>query len=441
MANLEQVAALKQGMEAWQEWERTHPLEDVDLEGADLQGISFPGLRLLWANLRGANLSGANLREGGLLNSDLSGALLQDADLAHCNLESTNFQHCNLSGCDLRWSNLKYAQMQEADLTEADLRGSNLWEANLTRANLEKAHLVLTQLNQAMLREAKLHRAMLFRSRLDQTCLEGANLTEADLANVNLTRATLCKTLLNNVDLSGAQGLESAWYLGRSFVDVHTLHRSQGRLPLCFLRGVGLPDSLLAYVQEPEIASRPTPACYLIYELGDQAFVEQICADLQARGIRCWAVSTDWPPHYRPLRADVPSPQMWVHNQAYPPAWRVGELVRESEKVLLVASRAALATWVTSGKAFPQIWRQEERRQRQCLLPLCVEEQIWEQCARIWSEMYEFVPTPVKQENGEPAVPPTLDFSSQRLALDFAHWRDSDRYQAALRVLLKMIIG
>jgi hypothetical protein len=95
MANKEQLARLKEGVEAWNRWRTKNYAIDIDLSGANLFGI----------NLRQAYLSGANLFGINLIVTDLSGANLSGA---------------NLSG---------------ADLSEANLNGANLSEANLSRAN------------------------------------------------------------------------------------------------------------------------------------------------------------------------------------------------------------------------------------------------------------------------------------------------------------------
>jgi hypothetical protein len=56
--------------------------------------------------------------------------------------------------------------------------------------------------------------------------------------------ARLRGTFFEDVDLTGAIGLEQCLYQGPSTVDHRTLQKS-GPLPLAFLRGVGLPDNAI----------------------------------------------------------------------------------------------------------------------------------------------------------------------------------------------------
>ena len=73
MANADQLAKIKEGTDAWNEWRQHNAQEEIDLSGADLSKAN-----LFMANLSGADLSGANL----------SGADLSEADLTHDQLDS-----------------------------------------------------------------------------------------------------------------------------------------------------------------------------------------------------------------------------------------------------------------------------------------------------------------------------------------------------------------
>lgn len=107
MANKKQIAILKQGVEAWNQWREKNPAIRPDLGEADLFGANLSG-----ANLHGADLFGANLSEANLHGADLSGA--------------------DLSGADLRSAKLSEANLIKANLIEADLSRANLSEANLS---------------------------------------------------------------------------------------------------------------------------------------------------------------------------------------------------------------------------------------------------------------------------------------------------------------------
>jgi hypothetical protein len=222
MADEEQVRILKKGVEAWNDWREQAPDIRVNLSGANLSGAD-----LFRANLTEANLSEANLGEATLSEADLSGANLQWANLSGANLRGAAFGDANLGGANLGGANL----------TEANLGGADLSEAIFFWANLS-----------------------------------GANLTEA-----NLSEATLSETIISNVDLSSCKNLDSIRHSGPSSIDIRTLQRS-GRLPLPFLRGVGLQDMLIDYL--PSLLNQAIQhySCFISYSSKDEAFVRRLHA-------------------------------------------------------------------------------------------------------------------------------------------------------------------
>ena len=136
-------------------------------------------------------------------------------------------------------------------------------------------------------------RANLDLADLRQADLSGANLSGADLFLADLRRATsLYGTIFGDADLSSCKGLESCRHSGPCTIDHRTLQRS-GPLPLAFLRGVGLPDNLIDYL--PSLLNQPIQfySCFISYSSKDQAFAEQLHADLQAKGVRCWFAPED----------------------------------------------------------------------------------------------------------------------------------------------------
>jgi hypothetical protein len=76
MADKEQLAIIKKGVDAWNEWREKNRLIIVDLIGADLRNIT---------------LSGANLEKVELFEADLRGANLADANLSKADLVSVTF--------------------------------------------------------------------------------------------------------------------------------------------------------------------------------------------------------------------------------------------------------------------------------------------------------------------------------------------------------------
>jgi Pentapeptide repeats (8 copies) len=165
MANAEQVALLKRGIDEWNAWRQVHPYELIDLSSADLRGEYLSVAKLNGANLKGADLSGARLNETDLSQADLSraclagahmraadvrGAILVGANvsrgsLAGARLGGANLTGVNLSWADLRGTNLLRTYLSGADLTKASLRSANLQHAVMDGATLTDAQLWETQ--------------------------------------------------------------------------------------------------------------------------------------------------------------------------------------------------------------------------------------------------------------------------------------------------------
>jgi len=207
MANSKQLQILKQGVEVWNAWRGQHKFTRPDLTETNLTKADLSGVNLSWVNLRGADLRGANLSR---------------ADLNRVNLRG-------------------------AYLSETDLRGADLNRADLNRADLTWANLSGTDFNGANLSGAILHGAILHGAILRGADLTQANLTEADLSGANLSQVRLLETVFGNTTLTAVQGIETCQHVGPSTLDHRTIARSWP-LPLAFLRGCGLPDTLINYL-------------------------------------------------------------------------------------------------------------------------------------------------------------------------------------------------
>jgi TIR domain/Pentapeptide repeats (8 copies) len=351
MADENQLKILKQGVATWNEWRHEGiqvDLSGANFSGADLSEANFSGADLREANLSGANLAGAYLRGANLRRANLSRANLSGADLLGANLSYANLRAANLLGADLRWANLRWA-----DLFGADLIGANLSEANLS----------------------------------------GADLSWADLSECNLGEATFAETGLSNVDLSSCKGLELIEHEGPSPIDIRTLQLS-GPLPLVFLRGVGLPDTLIEYLPSLLNQSIQLYSCFISYSAKDEEFVRRLYADLQDKGVRCW-----FAPHDMKIGDEILD--------------ALDKAIRLRDKVLLVLSDASIASrWVKDEvtKGFAE----ERQRGGVVLFPVRLDDAVFT-TNEAWA----------------------LKLRDNRNIGDFRSWKDHDAYQKTLARLLR----
>ena len=231
------------------------------------------------------------------------------------------------------------------DLSRTDLIGANLSNANLSGANLIRA-----DLSKANLSKANLSKANLSGANLSEANLSGANLSEA-----NLQDALFAETILGNVELSATIGLETCQHRSPSTIDYRTLQRS-GHLPLAFLRGVGLPDSLIGYL--PSLLNQPIQmySCFISYSSKDQDFAERLHADLQNKGVRCW-----FAPHDLPIGAKT-----WD---------TIDEAIRLRDKLLLILSEHSIASdWVED--EVNEAFAEERDRNRLVLFPVRIDDTV-----------------------------------------------------------------
>lgn len=131
MANLEHLAKLREGVNAWNLWRRENPGMGADLRrgGAkelDQYKIDLRHARLEKTDLAGFDLSFADLHRATLWRSDLAGANLEGADLS-----SVNLNFANLSGANLRRAILRYSRLAEADVSESLFSGSFVYASSI----------------------------------------------------------------------------------------------------------------------------------------------------------------------------------------------------------------------------------------------------------------------------------------------------------------------
>jgi hypothetical protein len=263
MANDEQLAVLRRGVETWNKWRADHPDLKVDLRGADLSRM---------------NLNGIDFRDARLTRVDLRGASLHEARLARANLSRATLIGTTLNRASLKETRLTETIIMDADLQDTDFTG------------------------------AYLHRTVLANSNLRGAYLYSAYFSEVHLSKTKFTNVAFAYTSLGACDLSAVIDLEHCNHHGPSTIGMDTIYKSKGNIPEVFLRGCGLSDVEIEFAKLANPALRNEQVnklLYQIYELRanravqisplfisyshtDAAFVDQLESHLNQKGIRFW---------------------------------------------------------------------------------------------------------------------------------------------------------
>ncbi len=298
-------------------------------------------------------------------------------DLSNANLSQTNL--VILDGGDVIEINLSRTQLKGADLFMANLLAADLSGANLSDANLKAAQLYATDLSGANLSRVS----------LINTHLDGANLDSADFY-----QAELGSTVFASVDLSKVIGLDTVKHFGPSTIGIDTIYRSQGNIPVGFLKGAGIDDTFIKYIRS--LVGKPFEyySCFISYSSKDQDFAERLYADLQNNDVRCWFAPED----------------MKIGDKIRP---RIEEAIRIHDKLLLVLSEHSVeSTWVE--KEIETAFEKERLQQKLVLFPIRLDETVM-QTTQAWA----------------------ADIRRTRHIGNFSNWKSHDYYQKAFKRLLR----
>jgi TIR domain/Pentapeptide repeats (8 copies) len=176
--------------------------------------------------------------------------------------------------------------------------------------------------------------------------LHGANLSGADLSD-----AIIFTTVFGDVDLSTVKGLETVQHDGPSTIGIDTIIRSQGKIPEVFLKGAGVPPSIIEAIPSLVGSLKPIDfySCFISYSSKDQDFAERLYADLQAKGVGCWLDKED----------------LKIGEKFRP---RIDEAIGRHDKLVLVLSQHSVrSSWVET--EIETAFEKEHRYKKLVLLP------------------------------------------------------------------------
>lgn len=281
-----------------------------------------------WNRRRDMNEKIPSLRGADLMHADLLGVNLSNMDLIGAELRGTKLGMANLSGASLQLANLSGADLQKANLSRAHIIEAKFFKADLSWANLSAANLTLTFMN------------------------------HAKLCGAEFGAAICCYTAFTGVDLSEVTGLYSVNHNGPSSIGADTIFLSKGKIPEAFLRGCGLPETLINHL--PSLIGSMSPiqfySSFISYSAKDTPFAERLYADMQSKGVRCW---------YAP--EDLKIGEMI----------RVGidQSIRDHDKLLLILSKNSVESeWVE--KEVETAMERERKEKRTVLFPIRLDDAV-----------------------------------------------------------------
>jgi hypothetical protein len=282
---------------------------------------------------------------------------------------------------------LSGARFEEADLGGMDLSGSILSEADLSMAYLGGANLGGANLSMADLRE---------------TNLRGADLRDVKVDNTDFSAAVFASTVVANIDLSTSNGLEAVRHRGPSTIGIDTIYKSRGNIPEVFLRGCGVPDEFIDFINSMTRRASEYYSCFISYSTNDQEFAERLHAELQAKGVRCWFAPHD-------VKGGVK-----LHEQ-------IDEAIRLHDKLLLILSEHSMSSpWVRTEIANAR--EREKREGKQLLFPITL---VPFEAIKQWKLFDADIGIDSAREIRKYFIP------------DFSNWKDHDSYQTAFQRLVK----
>lgn len=337
MANPEHEAILKQGVEVWNKWRKDKSEVTPDLRDANLINV---------------DLIGADLSHVDFIGVDLRGAKLSDAKLRDANLMGANLSPATSGSLVLRYADLSRADLSDANLSSANLSGANLIYANLGRVNLSSAN------------------------------IEGA----------------ICShTTFIDLDLSTTNGLERVEHIGPSTLGMDTYFKSKGEIPEIFLRGCGVPETLITFLPSMLEKAIQFYSCFISYSHNDKEFAKRLHDRLQGQGIRCW------------LDEHQLKPGDELHKTIY-------EGIRVYDKVILCCSEAALKSWWVE-KEFKNAISKEEDYTETVLIPITLDDYVFKQSADNW----------------------TVGEIKRRFVQDFSKWKEHDAFEQAFKKVVEAL--
>ena len=362
MANQEHLAILKQGIDNWNKWRREQGEVQVDLSGTDLSDLD-----LSLGNFSPAEVPQSSVN--GIPVVSFIGLHLAQINCYSANLQSADFNHANLAGASFRGAHLAGTNFAHADLFNVDLSFANIHYTNFSWTNMAGANFT------------------------------GAEILWASFAHTHFSQSDMSQTTLGwntftTVELATVKGLDTVQHSAPSSLDIYTLSLSQGKIPEIFLRGAGVPQSLIEYAYS--LANNPLQyySCFIADSHHNEDFAKRLYADLQAQQVRCW-----FAPHDMKIGAKIRP--------------TIDQAINQQDKLLLLLSEHALdSTWIED--EVEAALEYERCEQREMLFPVRLDDSVMH-----------------TSQAGAAKLRRTRHIG------DFTRWKDHDHYQVSFDQLIR----
>jgi hypothetical protein len=175
------------------------------------------------------------------------------------------FSHVNFSGAKLGFTSFALCNLTDADFSNADLYSATFKEAYLLSATFKGAT-------------------------LSDTDFIGAMLDDSDF-----TGATMDRTRLDSDEIAVAKGLDKVIHRGPSVISIEGLLRSRSNIPEGFLRGCGVPESLIVQIPALVAAMQPIQfySCFISYSGKNEDFARRLHSRMREAELRVWFAPED----------------------------------------------------------------------------------------------------------------------------------------------------
>lgn len=397
------VSILRKGAKIWNNWRMLNRVDRPDLRCAELSQLDLEGVNLKGAQLAYAKFFRTILDDADFSEADISHADFYSAKMRRTKLYSAKISQTNLCNVDFTEGSMGGARIVDSGfigshLVRANLAATEFLRVDLSDADLEDAFLYGAQLKDTKLISTKLNRASFLRAALAGVMLRDTSLTNCDFTDAYLTNCSFV-----NVDLSDVRGLENVKHLGPSNVSVDTIYRSGGNFPKLFLRGIGLPDTLIEYIPSLITAERTIMfhSCFISYSHKDNTFARRLYSRMRKEGLRVWYAAED-------MRGGSK-----IHEQIF-------EAIEMHDKLLLVVSDHSMRSeWVATEIRRARQMELSQRRHRLFPISLVKYDRIKE-----W-ECFD-------ADSGKDLAVELREY----FILDFSGWQDPIEFETAFDRLL-----